>query len=181
MTSVSRPRRLYSAPATGRLSMATGRRSRQAIVGVLIIPGSVLRRGLILSVRLLPRGVHVKTTRLMSLLLVRCIGACVGRKGIDTWLTTRAGRPGVGPRGLSGSRPPSGRPWQLSPTHGRCNRGTKGISEKQRSRGRLILTYRMKRYCPAAAPGLVFFHRQSQDQTSLRAVYGSYLPRCRWT
>ena len=132
VTSVSRPRWLYSSPATGRLS---GRRGRQAIVGVLIIPGSVLRRGLILSVRLLPRGVRIKTTRLMRLLLVRCIGARVGRKTIGTWLATRGGRPGVGPRWLGGSRPPSGRLRQLSPTHGRCNGGTKGIIEKQRSRG----------------------------------------------
>jgi hypothetical protein len=95
--------------------MTTGRRGRHAI---LIIPGSTLLRGLILSVRLLPRGLRIKSAWLIRLLLMRSIGARVVRKAIGVWLTARANRPGVGLR-KGGSRPPSGRLRQWSSNHGR--------------------------------------------------------------
>lgn len=118
LTSISRPWWRYT-PTTRRLSMATGRRGRHAIVGILIIPGSALLRGLILSARLLPRRLRIKATWLIRLLLMRSIGARLVRKTIGTWLTTRAHRPGVRLRGKGGSGPPSRRLRQLSSSHGR--------------------------------------------------------------
>lgn len=89
--------------------MATGWRGHHAIVGILIIPGSALLRGLVLPVRLLPRGLRIKATWLIRLLVMRSIGARVVRKAIGIWLTTHAHRPGAGvpSGGKGGSRLPS--------------------------------------------------------------------------
>lgn len=100
--------------------MATRRRGRQTIVGILIIPVRALLWGWILSVeRLLHMRLRIKTTCLIRLLVLRRIGIRLISTTIYPLLTTHGPWGGLRGRWKCGSGPRSARLWQLSSGHSR--------------------------------------------------------------